>query len=376
MNKHSREKTGSLLVAGFAGTRPSSEIRALIREHSLGGVILYGKNCIDPDQVRDLVNSLQEVAKEAGNPYPLLVAMDQEQGRVVRLREGMTLFPPMGAIARTGDPALVKRVALAVSRELLALGVNWNLTPVADVLSAPSPASAVGDRSFGNHPAVVGTMVEAYVRGAEEAGMISCLKHFPGHGGTGSDSHLTSPLIDRSRADLEAVDLPPFRRGIAAGAPTIMTAHITFPALDASLPATFSRLVIEGTLRRDLEFGGLVVSDDLEMAGAAENFSLAEGALLSLNAGVDALLVSGMILPERDLPGLIESLALAIREGRLPETRAEAAREKILSLKKRYLDGKWRRSPREAHALLRCQPHLDLLEEVEEHVSKEGKDAQ
>jgi len=372
VNEPSRKKTGSLLIAGFAGTRPSSEIRALIREYSLGGVILYGKNCVDPDQVRELINSLQEVAREAGAAYPLLVAIDQEQGRVVRLREGLTLFPPMGAIARTGDPSLVSRIAGAVSRELLALGVNWNLTPVADVLSVPSPASAVGDRSFGTDPAVVGAMVEAYVRGAEEAGMISCLKHFPGHGGTESDSHLTSPRIDRSRADLEAVDFTPFRRGIAAGASTVMTAHITFPALDASLPATFSRLVIEGTLRRDLEFGGLVVSDDLEMAGAAENFSLVEGALLSLNAGVDALLVSGMILPERDLPGLIAGLALAIGEGRLLEMRAAEARGKMLSLKKRYLDGKWRRSPREARTLLRCQPHLDLLEEVEERISHAG----
>jgi beta-N-acetylhexosaminidase len=367
---------GSLLVAGFEGPRPSSEIRALIRDHSLGGIILYGKNCVDPDQVRELINSLQDEAKEAGAISPLLVAMDQEQGRVVRLREGMTLFPPMGAIARAGDPALVRRVAGAVSRELLALGVNWNLTPVADVLSVPSPASVVGDRSFGNHPAVVGTMVDAYVRGAEEEGMISCLKHFPGHGGTESDSHLTSPRVDRSRADLEAIDLIPFRHGIAAGAPAVMTAHITFPALDPSLPATFSRLVIEEVLRRDLGFGGLVVSDDLEMAGSSESFSLVEGALLSLNAGVDALLVSGMILPERDIPGLVESLALAIRGGRLPEKRAEAARGKILSLKKRYLDGKWRRSPREARALLRCRRHLDLLETVEEQISKEGNDAQ
>lgn len=372
MNEAARKKTGSLLIAGFTGTRPSSEIRALIREHSLGGVILYGKNCVDPDQVRELINSLQEVAREAGSAYPLLVATDQEQGRVVRLREGLTLFPPMGAIARTGDPSLVSRIAGAVSRELLALGVNWNLTPVADVLSVPSPASAVGDRSFGTDPAVVGAMVEAYVRGAEKAGMISCLKHFPGHGGTESDSHLTSPRIDRSRADLEAVDFTPFRRGIAAGAPTVMTAHITFPALDASLPATFSQTVIEGTLRRDLGFGGLVVSDDLEMAGAAENFSLVEGALLSLNAGADALLVSGMILPERDLPGLIAGLVLAIGEGRLLEMRAAAARGKMLSLKKRYLDGKWRRSPREARTLLRCQPHLDLLEEVEERISHAG----
>jgi beta-N-acetylhexosaminidase len=366
VNGPSREHAGSLLVAGFEGTRPSPEIRGLIRDHALGGVILYGKNCVDPDQVRELINSLQDEAREVGAPYPLLIAIDQEQGRVVRLREGMTLFPPMGAIARTGDPALVRGVARAVSRELLALGINWNLAPVADVVSVPS--AILGDRSFGTDPAAVGAMAAAYVQGAEEAGMISCLKHFPGHGGTASDSHLTSPRIDRSRADLEAGDLSPFRRGIAAGAPTVMTAHITFPALDASQPATFSRPVIEEVLRRDLGFGGLVVSDDLEMAGAAENFSLVEGALLSLNAGVDALLVSGMILAQRDIPGLVESLALAIREGRLPGVRIEAAREKIRSLKKRYLDGKWHRSPQEARSLLRCRPHLDLLREVEARI--------
>jgi beta-N-acetylhexosaminidase len=376
VNEPSREETGSLLIAGFEGTRPSCEIKMLIREHSLGGVILYGKNCVDPDQVRELINSLQEEARESGAAYPLLIAMDQEQGRVVRLREGITLFPAMGAIARAGNPDIVKRVALAVSRELLALGVNWNLAPVADVLSVPCAAAAVGDRSFGAYPAAVGTMVAAYVRGAEEAGMISCLKHFPGHGGTGSDSHLTSPRIDRSRSDLETVDFLPFRQGIAAGASTVMTAHITFPALDASLPATFSPAVIEGTLRRDLGFGGLVVSDDLEMAGAAENFSLAEGALFALNAGVDALLVSGMILPERDLPGLIENLTLAIGEGRLRSERVEAARGKIRSLKKRYLEGKWRRSPRKARSLLRCRRHLDLLREVEAALPKVGNDAE
>jgi beta-N-acetylhexosaminidase len=369
-----REQAGSLLVAGFTGTRPTSEIRELIRDYGLGGVILYGKNCVDPDQVRELINSLQDEARKAAAAYPLLVAMDQEQGRVVRLHEGMTLFPPMGVIARAGDPALVRRVARVVSRELLALGVNWNLTPVADVLSVPS--SPLGDRSFGGDPAAVGAMVEAYVRGADEAGMITCLKHFPGHGGTASDSHLSSPRIDRSRADLEAVDFIPFRRGIAAGAPAMMTAHITFPALDASLPATFSPSVIEEVLRRDLGFDGLVVSDDLEMAGASEHFPLTKGALFALNAGVDALLVSGMILPQRDIPGLVESVGLAIREGRLRPERAEAAGERIRSLKKRYLDGKWRRAPRESRSLLRCPRHLDLLREVEARVGKEMNNAE
>lgn len=353
---------GQLLVAGFEGTEPSPAVRELIREHRLGGVILYGKNCHNALQVLEMVNDLQAEARTAGAEAPLLIAIDQEQGRVVRIREGVTLFPSMGEMARTEDPDLIMKVAAAVTRELLAVGVNWNLAPVSDVLSAPS--CAIGQRSFGTGPQQVGNMAAAYVRGAEAVGGLTCLKHFPGHGGTGEDSHVASPRVERAREELETVDLPPFRSGIAAGAPTVMTTHITFPALDPCLPATFSPAIVNGLLRGQLLFRGVVVTDDLEMAGSTSVMSLEEGALSALKAGVDLLLVSGMILPERDLTGLLESLAGALREGRLEPHIPGEALQRVKALKERYLTGGWLREKKEAASVLRCPEHLSLLDEV------------
>lgn len=369
----SKRTAGRLLLAGFEGESPSAEILELIRDRALCGVILFAKNCAAPGQVLELTNSLQEAARSAGHVHPLLVAIDQEQGKVARLREGVTLFPPMGEIAGLDDPSLIARVARVVSREMLALGVNWNLAPVADVLSTPS--CPVGDRSFGDDPDQVGQMVAAYVRGAETEGMICSLKHFPGHGGTDGDSHFTTPRIEKTRGELDAVDLPPFRKGIDAGAPTVMTTHVTFPAVDPDLPATFSPLVIDGLLRGDLGFPGVVVSDDLEMAGSAQKFSLAEGGVLALRAGVDLLLVSGMLLPERDIPGLLDSLAAAGREGRLDAERTGTSLARLASLKKRYLQQEWRHDPAEAESLLRCPEHLALLEEVTAKIAGEATDA-
>jgi len=364
---------GPLLLAGFEGTTPSPEIRELIRERSLGGVILYGKNCVDAGQVLELTNALQAEAKAAGAEDPLLVAIDQEQGRVVRIREGVTLFPPMGEIARVGTPLLIERIARAVSRELVALGVNWNLAPVADVLSTPS--CPVGTRSFGGDSAAVSAFACSWVRGAAKEGMVSCVKHFPGHGGTEKDSHFTSPRIERSVEELENVDLPPFRAAIASGAPAVMTTHITFPALDPDLPATFSPAVIDGLLRKKLGFSGVVVSDDLEMAGSAENFSLSEGALRALGAGVDLVLVSGMLLPERDVPGLLDDLARAAATGKIPRERFDEALQRVRSVKQRSPGITWERHRKEADSLLRCREHLALLRVVEERLNEEVDNA-
>jgi len=350
---------GQLLVCGFEGTEPSAEILELIRE-GLGGVILYGRNCADAAQVLALTNRLQQAARAAGHRQPLLIAIDQEQGRVVRISEGVTLFPPMGAIARAGDPELVARMAAATGRELLALGVNWNLAPVADVLSAPG--CPIGDRCFGTDPAMVAAMVAAYVRGAAAAGMRSCVKHFPGHGSTGKDSHLTAPLVARSRAELDAGDLVPFRAAIAGGVPAVMTAHISFPALDPEAPASLSPRVIGGLLRGELAFAGVVVSDDLEMAGIALHRSLESAALAALGAGSDLLLVSRMLLRSRDLPGLLAHLRRAAADATVaPEAIAAA-----LSRVARFKEGlAWGADPAAAGSVLRAPAHLALQEELE-----------
>jgi len=350
---------GQLLVAGFDGTEPSTEILALIRA-GLGGVILYRKNCVDAAQVLELTNRLQDAARAAGHRQPLLIAVDQEQGRVVRITEGLTIFPAMGAIARCGDPVLVERVAAATSRELLAIGVNWNLAPVADVLSVPD--CPVGDRSFGTDPAQVAALVAAFVRGAAAAGMRTCAKHFPGHGSTCKDTHVAAPRVTRSRAVLEACDLVPFRAAILAGIPAVMTAHIVFPALDPDAPASLSTRVIGEVLRGRLGFGGVVVSDDLEMAGIALSHTIEAAGIAALRAGSDLLIVSRMLLAERCIPGLVADLRGAITEGTLPSTLIAAALGRV----RRFKEGLgWHADPAAAGAVLRAGAHLNLLEEVE-----------
>jgi len=355
---------GQLLIAGFDGTEPSKEILALIRA-GLGGVILYRKNCVDATQVLELTNSLQEAARAADHAQPLLIAIDQEQGRVVRIAEGVTVFPAMGAIARIGNPDIIRRVAAATSHELLAIGVNWNLAPVTDVLSVPD--CPVGDRSFGSNPDHVARMVAAFVRGAAAAGMRTCAKHFPGHGATQKDSHFAAPRVPRSRVELDACDLVPFRAAIRAGVPAVMTAHITFPALDPDAPASLSDRVIGGLLRTQLGFSGVVVSDDLEMAGIAWNRPLESSGLAALRAGSDLLIVSRMLLAERCIPGLLADLRLAIEDGTLPKALIAAALRRVKRFKNSLV---WHADPEAVHTVLRAPDHLALLEEVERRASR------
>ena len=233
----------------------------------------------------------------------------------------------MGAIARGGDAELIERVAAATSRELLAIGVNWNLAPVADVLSVPD--CPLGDRSFGTDPALVARLVAAFVRGAAAAGMRTCAKHFPGHGSTARTATSPRRVVARDRAGLDACDLVPFRAAIAAGVPAVMTAHITFPALDPDAPASLSPRVIGGLLRRQLGFAGVVVSDDLEMAGISSSRTLESAGFAALRAGSDQLIVSRMLLAERCIPGLLADLRLAIADGTLPQAKIAAALKRV-----------------------------------------------
>jgi beta-N-acetylhexosaminidase len=224
------------------------------------------------------------------------------------------------------------------------------------------PDCPVGDRSFGTDPAQVARLAAAFVRGAAAAGMRTCAKHFPGHGSTGKDSHVAAPAVQRSRAELDAVDLVPFRAAIQAGTPAVMTAHITFPALDPDAPASLSPRVIGGLLRDKLGFAGVVVSDDLEMAGVALNSPLEASAIAALRAGSDQIIVSRMLLAERCIPGLFADLRLAIADEAIPtETIASA-----LGRVRRFKKGLARRAdPSAARAILRAPAHLSLREEVE-----------
>lgn len=327
------EQIGQVVVAGFPGHTPSAEILDLIAQDHLGNIILFARNCADAAQVAVLTAQLQAAAMAAGQPLPLLITIDQELGMVRRISRGVTGFPGNMALGATGSPALVEAVAAAAGRELAAAGVNLNLAPVADVNSDPANP-IVGVRSFGSDPLLVGPLAAAAVRGYATAGIGAMLKHFPGHGDTAVDSHLGLPVVTKTRAELDALELVPFRAGIAAGVPSVMIAHIAFPAITghADLPALAEPAIVQDLLRRDLGFDGVIASDCLEMQAVVKTLGTAQGAVAALLAGIDLVLVSHTPELQR---GAIAAIRAAVQSGELPAARLADAARRVMRLKQR-----------------------------------------
>src|ERR1700694_1666697 len=252
-----------------------------------------------------------------------------------RCGEAATLFPGNMALGAIGSEEVASEVALATGRELKALGINMNLAPVVDVNNnAANPV--IGVRSFGEDPRLVARLGSAMVKGYQEAGVISCLKHFPGHGDSSVDSHLAMPLIPHSLERLEALELVPFRAGIEAGAGSVMIAHVAFPALthDEALPATLSSAIIQGLLREKVGYEGVIVSDCLEMQAISDTFGTEPAAVLALQAGIDLVLVSHTYSRQR---GSFETIREAALTGELSAQVIQRATERIVNLKARYL---------------------------------------
>jgi beta-N-acetylhexosaminidase len=281
-----KDQPGQLLFCGFEGTDVPDDLAALVAAGRIGGVILFARNIETPEQVRELTTRLHALAPDE---TPLLIAIDQEGGRVQRLRSPWTEWPPMRVVGDLEDTALTEDIARALARELLDLGIGLDFAPCVDVDTNPANP-VIGDRSFGRDPAVVSRHTEHFVRAMQGAGVAACAKHFPGHGDTATDSHLELPRLDHDLERLRAVELPPFRAAVEAGVASIMTAHILFPALDADRPATISTDVM-AILREELGYDGLVFSDDLEMKAVADHYEPEELVAGSLAAGVDSLLV-------------------------------------------------------------------------------------
>src|ERR671912_1455110 len=257
-----RRHVGQLAIVGFDGHTVPDDVRMLAREFDLGGVIFFARNVAEPEQVADLSRESQELAGE----IPLWVSVDQEGGRVARLKRPFTEWPPMITLGRAGadNEQLAARFATALATELRAVGISLDYTPVLDVLTNPKNP-VIGDRALADRAEDVARIGSMIIRTLQGAGIAACGKHFPGHGDTATDSHFELPLLDHPPDRLEAVELVPFKAAIEAGFAAIMTAHILIPALDETRPATLSPAIVDGLLRRTLGYGGLVLSDDLEM---------------------------------------------------------------------------------------------------------------
>ena len=286
------ERAGQLMSVAFHGTKVTPTLESMIRGRSVGGVILYSENFDgDAAKLKALIADLSRIAAEA-KVVPLFFSIDQEGGAVVRIATGATILPGNMALAATPDPADSVRKAVAIiARDLRAVGVNFELAPDADVNNEPRNPIIL-NRSFGSDPQRVASLVTVATRAFADARFLCCAKHFPGHGATTTDSHTGLPMLDVDRARLETIELVPFRAAIAAGTPAIMSAHIRIPSLDPTpgLPVTLSPLVMTDLVRTQLGFGGLLVTDDLEMGALAQTHSESQAGYEAFLAGADLLL--------------------------------------------------------------------------------------
>ncbi|MCM1975387.1 glycoside hydrolase family 3 protein [Streptomyces sp. G1] len=342
-----QEKVGQLFVMrvyGHSATAPDqADIDANLKEigvrtaaellakYRVGGIIYFAwaHNTRDPHQIAGLSNGIQKASLDLPRGLPVLISTDQEHGIVARVGEPATLFPGAMAVGAGGSTADARTLGRIAGKELRALGIRQNYSPVADVNVNPANP-VIGVRSFGSQPAAVSRLVAAEVTGYEHASVAATAKHFPGHGDTEVDSHYGFPVINHTRAQWEELDAPPFRAAIAAGIDSIMTAHIMVPALDDSGdPATLSHPILTGILREELGYDGVVVTDSLGMEGVRTKYGDDRVPVLALKAGVDQLLNP----PNLDVAW--NAVLKAVRDGELTEARLDRSILRVLRLKAR-----------------------------------------
>lgn len=323
---HSLEaEVGQLFVAGFAGTEIDPELVRLARAERLTGAILFRRNIGSLESARALTDALHA----ARDRDPLLVAVDQEGGRVQRLRTPFPELPPMRAFGRAGRPKLAAEAGEIVGAALRVMGFDQCYAPVLDVDSNPANP-VIGDRAFSDDPEVVSALGVAFAKGLGTADIAACGKHFPGHGDTHLDSHIDLPTLPHDLERLRSVELRPFEAAARADLPSLMTAHVVFEALDPGTPATLSKRVITELLRGELGYQGVVVSDDLEMKAIADHYGVEEAAVLAIEAGCDQVLICHHLdLVDRAFDAVLE----AVRDGRLPEARVREAAGRVRKMK-------------------------------------------
>ncbi|HVN87703.1 MAG TPA: beta-N-acetylhexosaminidase [Candidatus Binatia bacterium] len=319
-----RRSIGRTLLVGIPAPEIDAPTRDILTRLEVGGVILFRRNVGEVKPLAALTAELR------GLPSQPLVAIDHEGGRVLRVGAPFTTFPAMATVGATGDAEIAEQVGYAMGRELAAVGIDLNFAPVLDVHSNPANP-VIGDRAFSDAPSVVATMGVAFMRGLQAGGVLACGKHFPGHGDTEVDSHLALPTVRRDRSELDRVELPPFCAAIAAGIPLIMTAHVCYPALDPQRPATLSPPILRALLREQLDFRGVVVSDDLEMRAISGHHDIGVAAVATIAAGVDLLSICADL---RNAERAAEAIERAVIDKQLDLAVLEAAADRLRALKR------------------------------------------
>lgn len=318
---------GQLFVAGFDGTEVPDDLKTLLRDEQLGGVILFRRNIRSLQQLRALTEELKTVAGRS-----LIIAVDHEGGRVFRMPDPFTRIPPMAVVGRYAETHpgsdVVGQLGRLMAAELAAVGINVNFAPVLDINTNPDNP-IIGDRAFHQRPTVVAELGCRMIQGLREGGVIPCGKHFPGHGDTPEDSHLALPIMPATWDRLHCFELKPFKAAIAAGVPILMTAHILYGVIDPEFPVTLSKRAIYTLLREELQFDGVVVTDDLQMGAIAKQWPAEEAAVRALAAGCDlALICKDPAATER----AITRVRAAVASGELNEEALQRAHVRVRRL--------------------------------------------
>lgn len=345
---------GQLFITGISGTHLSTEEEIFIQKENIGGVILFKNNYESPAQLAELVNNIQSLRDN----FPLFIATDHEGGRVQRFKDGFTIIPPMLDVARTQSPKLCFEIAQLAAKELMSCGVNLNLGPVCDIFSNPKN-TVIGDRSFGDNIDDVNKFVSAVIRGQQTSGIISCAKHFPGHGDTLEDSHFKLPIIKKSLNELRDFEFQPFIKAAKSRVDMIMMAHLKVDSIDPDNICTFSKNAYD-LIRNELKFKRVIITDDMEMKAISTELSLGQAALNALTAGAD-------LVEYRSFEACREAYEFvkeATASGSLSKALINEKYERILELKKKYLSTYAPTYIPDVSGTVGTQTHLDIVDQV------------
>jgi beta-N-acetylhexosaminidase len=349
-----RRHVGRLAIVGLHGHSAPHDLRRLVAAFDLGGVIYFPRNLLEPAQVADLSREVAALARA----WPIWISVDQEGGRVARLRAPFTEWPPAIALGRSGDDALAARFAAALAAELRAVGITLDYAPVLDVHTNPANP-VIGDRALAEQADLAARLGAVIVRTMQQAGLAACGKHFPGHGDTSADSHHELPLVEHDRRRLDAVEFIPFRRAMEAGVASIMTAHVLVPAIDRDRAASFSPAIVDGILKRELGYDGVVISDDLGMKAVSEHAGFAEAAVSAVAAGCDAVLLCHATIDE--CVAACEALIHAVESGAIAMQRIDDAWARQRRIKERFAP---RATTAPGLAAVGCDAHQAVAREM------------
>lgn len=324
-----KEKIGQLLIVGFDGQTINTEILSFINDYKVGGFIFFKRNISTADQTIKLINDIKE---ENHNNIPLFISVDEEGGLVSRLSSDFLKLPNAKAIGDVDSEVLSFEFGEILADRLNYLGFNLNFAPVLDINSNPNNP-VIGDRAFGDSEKIVSENGISVALGLKKHNIISIVKHFPGHGDTKVDSHVTMPIINKTRKELNKLEIMPFKRAIASKIDAVMIGHVLYNQIDENYPATMSKVIITNILRENLSFDGVVVSDDMTMGAINQNYSIEDASVQFLQAGGDILLIChGNLNPKF----VFESIEKSINEGVISENEINKKVYRILTLKKQY----------------------------------------